>query len=156
MWWLILAVSCVLAFVLFSCSLIPYRRSSNTNFEPEYIENIEPDYAMINEVLNRNVLNTDIGTDDAESMVSSVARLRTNDEEGYIKIKISYFQKRGAIRKSHDSDYARVKSIIGISSDGTETENEYSKVRRPPAPPIRNDSMSFFEVKDRKCLKSSL
>jgi len=102
MWWLILAVSCVLAFVLFSCSLIPYRRTPNTNIELTPEENIEPDYAMINDVLNRNVIiNTELETDDAVSMVSSVARLRTNDEEGYMKIKISYYQKRGAIRKSH-------------------------------------------------------
>ena len=101
MLWLILAVSCVLAFVLFSCSLIPYRRTPNTNIELTPEENIEPDYAMINDVLNRNVIvNTELETDDAVSMVSSVARLRTNDEEGYMKIKISYYQKRGAIRKS--------------------------------------------------------
>ena len=43
-----------------------------------------------------------------------------------------------------DSDYARVKSIIGISSD--ETENEYSKVRRPPAPPIRNNSNVIYDL----------
>ena len=103
MWWLILAVSCVLAFVLFSCSLIPYRRTPNPNIEltSEHIENIEPDYAMINDVINRNVIDTEIATDDGVSMVSSVARLRTNDEEGYMKIKISYYQKRGAIRKSN-------------------------------------------------------
>ena len=102
MWWLILAVAFVLAFVLFSCSLIPYRRTPNNNIEltTEHIENIEPDYAMINDVINRNVINTEIVTDDV-SMVSSVARLRTNDEEGYMKIKISYYQKRGANRKSN-------------------------------------------------------
>ena len=43
-----------------------------------------------------------------------------------------------------DSDYARVKSIIGISSD--EAENEYSKVRRPPAPPIRNNSNVIYDL----------
>ena len=101
MWWLILAVSCVLAFVLFSCSLIPHRRTPNNNIELTPEENIEPDYAMINDVLNRNVIvNTELETDDSLSMVSSVARLRTNDEEGYMKIKISYYQKRGATRKS--------------------------------------------------------
>merc|ERR1711893_21073 len=100
---------------------------------------------MINDVINRDVINTEIVTDDV-SMVSSVARLRTNDEEGYMKIKISYYQKRGVNRKSNaqDSDYARVKSIIGISSD--ETENEYSKVRRPPAPPIRNNSNVIYDL----------
>ena len=32
-----------------------------------------------------------------------------------------------------------------MSSDGTDVENEYSKVRRPPAPPIRNNSNAIYD-----------
>ena len=33
-----------------------------------------------------------------------------------------------------------------MSSDGTDVENEYSKVRRPPAPPIRNNSNVIYDL----------
>ena len=114
--WLILALSCVLAFVIFTCSLISNRtiqlgRTPNNNIETN-IELNEPDYAIINDIINRdgNITNADdVINDDVISMVSSVARLRTNDEEGYMKIKISYSKSRKVLQKSNFKGFKKFK-----------------------------------------------
>lgn len=125
--WLILVGTCLIScLVLVTCSLMG-RNKRNVS---EHNNVIEPDYAFINDILEEG------------SIVSSVARLRTNDEEGYMKIKISYRRTTrpvvdAALKK--ESDYAKIENGV-LQEDSESEENDYSKVRRPPKPPIRHVS----------------